>query len=64
MAASSEDFVSKFYQILEEKVIPIPYKLPRDSRGASTSQTSCIPNKADTKSRKKITRKLDDYLII
>ena len=37
----SEDFTSKFYQILEEKVIPIPYKLPRDSRGGGTS---CIPN--------------------
>ena len=58
MASSSEDFISKFYQILEEKVIPIPYKLPRDSRGGDTSQTSCIPNKADTKSRKKIIRKL------
>lgn len=58
MAASSEDFVSNSIKYWRKKVIPIPYKLPRRCAGEEDIPTSCIPNKADTKSRKKITRKL------
>lgn len=38
-APNSEDIISKFYQILKEKVIPIPHKLPKNRGGGDTSQT-------------------------
>lgn len=44
MAPNSGDVISEFYQILKEKVIPIPYKLPKHRGGRDTSQTFSIPH--------------------
>lgn len=39
MVSDSDKLISKFYQILKEK-IPILYKLPKDRRGGDTAKHS------------------------
>ena len=40
MVSDSDKLISKFYQILREKIIPILYKLPEDRTGGDTAKHS------------------------